>query len=335
MKLKLQTLKRWCIRLILTLVMLILAIVAVGYWLTPQPVNFNSPYHPFKSIKAKSEYLEVYDKRALKWPVASSELIIETSQGKTFIRISGAENSSPIVLLHGSGGNSLQWMSIIAKLSTEHKVFAVDIMFDNGRSVPQQEFSKAENYILWLNEVIQQISPLQKVNMVGLSYGGWIAAQYAQHYPDQLEKVVLLAPAGVVAHLSNSFIARAVSVMLPSQYFTKRFMYWLAQDTYLQGQEKRQLLNEHIDEAYLAIRSFTSRQMVYPNVFTDQELANLKVPVLFVVGENEKIYSADLVLHRLKTVAPMIKTKLISGAGHDLTMAKPNEVAISILDFIN
>lgn len=333
MKIKLKSLTRWCVWIVFILVMLILSIVGFGYWLAPQPVDFNSTNHPFKSAQAKNAYLEAYDQRALKWPVASSELIIETSQGTTFVRISGEENAAPIVLLHGSGGNSLQWMSTIAKLSAEHKVFAVDIMFDNGRSVPQQEFSKVEDYMLWLNEVIAHISPVQKVNIVGLSYGGWIAAQYAQHYPDKLEKVVLLAPAGVVAPLSNDFITRAVSVVLPSQYFTKRFMYWLAQDTYKQGPEKQKLLEEHIAEAYLAIRSFTARQMIYPNVFSDQELANLKVPMLFMVGENEKIYSAELVLQRLAEIAPSIQTKLIRGTGHDLTMAKPEEVTELILAF--
>lgn len=226
-------------------------------------------------------------------------------------------------------------MSTIANLSVEHKVFALDIMFDNGRSVPNQAFSNVGDYMLWLNEVIQVISPAQKVSIVGLSYGGWIAVQYAQHYPENIEKMVLLAPAGVVAPLSTEFMVRAVSVVFPSQYFTQRFIYWLAQDTHNQGQVQRQLLDEYIEDAYLAIRSFSSRQMVYPNVLSDEELRNIRLPLLFMVGENEKIYSAELVLQRLANIAPQIQTKLITGVGHDIIMAKPKEVTDLILGFLN
>ena len=335
MKKTLKTLMHWCLRILFILLMLLAVVGGFGYWLSPPQVDFNSPYHPFVSAQAQINYLAAYDKRAQNWPVASSERIVETSQGRTFVRISGADNSAAMLLLHGSGGNSLQWLSAIEKLSAVHKVFALDIMFDYGRSIPHQEFNNVEDYMLWLNEVMEQLSPMQKVNIVGLSYGAWIAGQYAQHYPEKIEKVVLLAPAGVVAPLSEGFIARAVSVMLPTQFFTRNFIYWLAQDTFNQGAEKKQLLEEHIAEAYLAISSFTSRQMVYPNVFSDQQLANLKAPVLFMVGENEKIYSAELALQRLADAAPNIHTKIIRGAGHDLIMAQPEQVAEQIVTFLD
>ena len=49
---------------------------------------------------------------------------------------------------------------------------------------------------------------------------------------------------------------------------------------------------------------------------TDDELRSLKVPTLFLVGENEKIYSAERAVARLRRVAPGIETEVIPGAGH-------------------
>jgi pimeloyl-ACP methyl ester carboxylesterase len=306
-----------------------------GFWLKPETFDFSSPYHPFKSAQAKTEYLRLYDKRAKLWPVDSVVLKIKTTQGETLVRMSGPDNAEPIILLHGAGGNSLQWMSNIKAFSKDYRVYALDIMFAQGHSIPSQAFTDAKDYVNWLDEVLQQISPQQKVSLVGLSYGGWITAQYVKAFPEKLHKAVLLAPAGVVAPLSTEFIVRAVLVAVPIKFFAQQFMRWLADDTYKGSAKLQQLVEDHIDEAYLAVRSFKSSSIVYPNVFSDQELQGLALPMLFLVGENEKIYSPNMVLERLHKVAPHIQTQLIKGAGHDLSMVKAKQVNELILKFLS
>ncbi len=48
-----------------------------------------SPYYPFRSVKAKEKYLKYYEKRSQQWPVLYEDRMIQTSQGETFVRISG------------------------------------------------------------------------------------------------------------------------------------------------------------------------------------------------------------------------------------------------------
>lgn len=332
---KSKILKKWLARIALSLVILLLIIAGLGFWLKPEPFDFSSPYHPFKSAQAKIEFLALYDKRAKRWPVDSEGLTINTTQGETFVRMSGSKNTKPLILLHGAGGNGLQWMPNIKALSKDYRVYAIDIMFAQGRSIPSYPFTNAEDYVNWLDEVLQQLTPNQNVNMVGLSYGGWITSQYVKSFPEKLDKAVLLAPAGVVASLSTEFIARAISVSLPTKYFAQQFMQWLAEDTYKGSAKQQQLVAEHIDEAYLAVRSFNSSPLVYPNVFTDQALQELAVPMLFLVGENEKIYSPTIAIERLHQVAPQIQTQLVKGAGHDLSMVKAKQVNDLILEFLS
>ena len=54
-----------------------------------------SAYHPFRSVQAKEEYLAIYDRQAKQWPLESESRMVETSYGKTFVRISGPENAPP------------------------------------------------------------------------------------------------------------------------------------------------------------------------------------------------------------------------------------------------
>lgn len=298
-------------------------------------IDFESPFHPFKTENSKEEYLKLYDKRAKKWPVPSSTKMINTSYGQTFVRISGQEGAPPLVLMHGIGGNSLQWMSNVESLSRHYKVFAIDNVYDNGRSIPIKIMTNANDYVSWLNELFDALALQDRINIVGLSYGGWITTQYALKFPNRLNKVVLLAPVGTVAQLSPWWIVRAVSVALPFKYFSRKFVYWLAKDTVNSGEKGRSLVEEHIDETFMAVRSFKGRRMVNPSVLTDEELQHIEVPVLFMVGENEKIYSPHKVIERLNRVDPKIRTKLIMNAGHDLAMAQAEVVDKFVLEFLN
>jgi pimeloyl-ACP methyl ester carboxylesterase len=318
-----------------TLLALFLIIIGLVIWLYPGEINFDSPYHPFKTEQAKDEYLKLYDKRAKEWPTISTTKMVNTSYGQTFVRISGPENAAPLVLMHGVGGNSLQWMSNVESLSKYYKVFAIDNVYDNGRSIPSKIMTNANDYVSWLNELFDALTLHDRINIVGLSYGGWITTQYALKFPNRLNKIVLLAPVGTVAQLSPGWIVRAVSVAIPLKYFTRNFVYWLAEDTVNSGAEGRALIEEHIEETFMAVRSFKGKQMVNPSVLTDEELHNIKVPILFMVGENEKIYSPHEVLERLNRVAPQIQTKLIMNAGHDLTMVQAEAVDNFILEFLS
>lgn len=291
--------------------------------------------HPFKTQKAKEDYLKHYDDRAKKWPVPSTAEMVETSYGKTFVRISGPDRGEPLVLMHGVGGNSLQWMSNVESLSKQYKVFAIDNINDNGRSIPAKPISCVNDYMSWLNALFDELGLKKGINIAGLSYGGWISSQYALKFPDRIKKLVLLAPVGTVAQLSIGWVARAVLVALPFKYFSRKFVLWLAEDTVKYRKNGHALIKEHIDETFMAVRSFKRRRMVNPTVLSDEELYNLEVPVLFMVGENEKIYSPGNVIERLNRVAPMIKTKLIRNAGHDLAMAQPEVVNDSIFAFLN
>ena len=335
MRKKRSLFKKLCLWVGAILLALFLIIIGLGIWLSPGKLDFNSPYHPFKTEQAKDEYLKLYDKRAKEWPAISTTKMVNTSYGQTFVRISGPENAAPLVLMHGVGGNSLQWMSNVESLSKYYKVFAVDNVYDNGRSIPSKIMTNANDYVSWLNELFDALALHDRINMVGLSYGGWITTQYALKFPNRLNKIVLLAPVGTVAQLSPGWIVRAVSVAIPLKYFTRNFLYWLAEDTVNSGAEGRALIEEHIEETFMAVRSFKGKQMVNPSVLTDEELQNIKVPILFMVGENEKIYSPHEVLERLNRVAPQIQTKLIMNAGHDLTMVQAEAVDNFILEFLS
>ena len=151
-----------------------------------------SPSHPFRSEQARAEYHALYMERAKKWPVASETKLIETPSGQTFVRVSGRMTDPPLILLPGALGTSLTWIPNIAALSAHYRTYALDSIYDFGLSVRRRNIKKTDDIVIWLHEVLAALVPEDSVNLIGLSYGGWVASQYAIRFPERVRKAAFL-----------------------------------------------------------------------------------------------------------------------------------------------
>lgn len=293
-----------------------------------------SEFHPFRSQEAKAQYLKWYDERFKIWPVASETKMVETSYGQTFVRISGQSDAPPLVLLPGGGSTMLCWLANIEALSENHRTYALDNINDYGRSVFNRPIENADDYVQWLDELFIALELGDNINLMGLSYGGWITSQYAIRHPDRLDKIVLLAPAATVLSFTPEFIQHAALTLIPHRYFFKRLMYWLLEDLANKDEAGLILIETTVDDAMLARRCFKFKMLVNPAVLSDNELQSLKMPVLFLVGENEKIYSAQKAVQRLNLIAPQIKTEIIPDCGHDIFITQSEIVNQRVLQFL-
>lgn len=264
----------------------------------------------------------------------SETRLIETPSGQTFVRISGESTSPPLVLLPGSLATSLSWIPNIAALSSRFRTYALDSIYDFGLSVRRKKIKNREDIITWLDEVLTTLIPLEPFNLMGLSYGGWLASQYALRFPERLHKLVLLAPAMTVLPVSFQLIFRALLTRIPFKGFHRQFYYWLLRDAVQSGKSGQAFVDEAIKDWEIAERCFSPMPMIPATILNDETWQSFKTPTLFMVGENEKMYPAQKAVSRLNLVAPQIKTEIISQAGHDLTFAQADVVNGRILDFL-
>jgi pimeloyl-ACP methyl ester carboxylesterase len=291
-------------------------------------------YHPFKSAEAQEEYLAFNDTLSKKWPVAGETKMVETSFGKTFIRICGPLNARPLVLLPGGGANSLMWRTNVKPLSEHFRVYAVDNINDFGRSIYSHAPKSPDDFSLWLGELFSQLNLGDSITIMGTSYGGWIAGQYAMRNPQHLAKVVLLAPAATVLPIRMEFILRALFSVI-NRNFSRSFFNWVFADLVKKDENGRLRVEEVLEESALSTRCFKPIKLVVPTVLKDEELLRLQqTSTLFVVGEHEKLYSPKKAIERLNKVAFQIKTALIPGAGHDLTVTQADLVDSIVVDFL-
>ena len=321
---------------------ILLLVLGFAGWIALQVRAMNRPVvldgvHPFKSAAKRDRYLANYEARAARWPVPAKEVLVDTSWGETFVRISGPEDGPALVLLPGANATSLLWEPNVAAWAEDYRVFAVDNVFDFGRSVYIRNMTTPGDFVDWLDELLVRMDLERGVNLLGLSYGGWIAGQYGLAHPERLSRVVLVAPAATVAWFSGDFITKGILCLIPHPHFTRSMVRWALHDAAEGTPEQQRMVEDAEENAWLGLRSFKLKQMVHPTVLTDEEWRTFEIPVLFLVGENEVIYSISgaEAVEKLSTVAPEIETELLTDCGHDLTLVQADRFNRRVLAFLD
>jgi pimeloyl-ACP methyl ester carboxylesterase len=254
-----------------------------------------------------------------------------------FVRVSGPGDAPPLVLLPSAAASSLFWIPNIEALSQSRRVYAVDNLHDFGRSVSRAPARTVRDHTDWLEALFDALGLQKDVSLAGLSYGAWLAAQFALRAPGRLRALVLMAPPATVRQLPLRWAWHGLTGLLPHRYFLRSMTRWmfpvLSRRTDAASCELTESL---IDDAFLGLRSYRLRIPVAPTVLTDDELRALsEVPTLFLVGEHEVIYPAEEAVRRLQEVAPAIRTQVIPGAGHDLTLVQARLVNDLIVEFLD
>jgi 2-hydroxymuconate-semialdehyde hydrolase len=117
----------------------------------------------------------------------------------------GHGQGEPILLIHGSGPGVTAWANwrgIIPTLSQKARVIAPDMLgFGYTRCSPDTVLTPAT----WVQSLISLLDALKidRVSVVGNSFGGAIALALAKAHPERVNRLVLMGAAGINAPISE------------------------------------------------------------------------------------------------------------------------------------
>jgi pimeloyl-ACP methyl ester carboxylesterase len=280
----------------------------------------------FSTAEGREQYLTAYEAMFSLWQTPHDAVEVKTSYGTTHINASGPDDGYPLVLLHAAGLSSTVWFANIAELSAHHRVYAVDVIGDAGKSVADRLMQKRSDYAQWLKEVFDGLN-IERGNLLGHSYGGWLTLNMALTYPDRLRKIVLLAPAASFRPLS--FITKLIL------YLGEFKIHPPARSMLKAAAAKGTVLEETFIHLMEEVTRYCRSAIMYPTVFTDEELKQIDLPTLLLIGTAEKIYSPGKAIERAQRWMPHLRAKIIPNAGHLLIMDRPDIINARILKFLS
>jgi len=238
---------------------------------------------------------------------------IEVNDIKVYYETYG--EGEPLLLLHGNGGSINNFAYQIPELSKHFKVIAIDSRAQ-GRSTDSE---KEITYSLMASDMSDFIDKLklESVYIVGWSDGGNIGLELAYAYPEKVKKLITFganytyencgAPSDSVTMDPEDPLFAKVSTMMQK---------------YKTGTEE---ISPEIN------KKLSDLMEKYPN-FTQEQLKQIKIPVLVVSGDHDLIKLDHTV--SLFTSLPHSQLFIVPGASHFELIEQPELINSEIIQFL-
>lgn len=259
----------------------------------------------FKTEEGRKLIIEFYERMLRKFSYFQRSFI-ETTYGNTFVASAGDPKNPPLILLHGSGSNSLSWAGEAEQLSRTHSLYCLDIPGEPGMSEPRR-FTARKDFSGWLNEVIDTLQ-LEKPLLSGLSLGGWAALCYAMDYPEKISGVIALAPTGIVKP-RFSFLPTVLFYSLRGDRGITKLM------SIMSGGKE---IPEDVTAFQRLVNSHFNVRHDIPAVFSDDQIRRLETPITYVCGRGDFVFDGHKAAERLNRLNPNIRT-FLPEMGHIMT----------------
>jgi len=253
-----------------------------------------------------------------------------------------------LLFVHGLSSNADAWSKNIEELSASYTCVALDLP-GYGKSSKIKTNYTPEFFAEVLNAFIDKMD-LKHVILIGHSMGGQAAIKYSLMYPDDIEKLVLIAPAGIerFTEMEGNLIKGAVLPEIIKNTSEEQIernyqvnFYKMPDDANKMMLDRKTIRNSYdFEEHCLAISSSVSGMLDMP-VFDDLNKITLKTLVIF--GENDMLIPNRYLHPQMTTheIAESAKNEIqncqvefVKESGHFVQYEKPHEVNSIILRFL-
>ncbi|MBW5481840.1 alpha/beta fold hydrolase [Streptomyces bambusae] len=282
----------------------------------------------FAEDAARTRVLAAYDRAMAFWPEPREELDVPTRFGRTRVHAYGAGERTPVVLLHGRSATPAEWAPHVEALARGgRRVLAVDRVGEPGYSSQSLPIGSADDAAAWLEAALAGLG-LERVHLIGHSYGGWVALQQTVLVPGRIASVAVYDPPRALAPLKPGFLLGAIAgAVSGSDGFQRRWFTRLIGETGVSAEEAEAGMRLSLD----AINGFRLR-LPQPQRMSDEELGSIRVPALVLLGGADRVMHSRRAEARAQRLIPDVRTEIVPGAGHGIPVGIFNERVPAFLD---
>lgn len=233
----------------------------------------------------------------------------------------------PLVLVHGLGGRSEDWLSLIPGfIQSGYKVYALDLLGYGESARPDVDYSislEAQMVKAFLDS-----QGLQQPDLAGWSMGGWICLKFAAENPDRVRDLVLLDSAGLKFDAVNAAFLRPKT----EADLGKMMQVLTPHPPHIPSFYARDLLRGFAREDWIIARALKS--MYTAKDLMDGRMSTVTMPVLLVWGRQD-VLTPPSIGQEMHQAMPQSVLKVFDGCGHLAPVECSREVGPSIVNFLN
>ncbi len=255
-------------------------------------------------------------------------------------------NNETVVLVHGFSTPHFVWDGMKGfLLDAGYSVLVFDHYGRGYSERPRIKYTR-DVFVQSLKELLDSQKISKSVHLVGYSMGGPVVGHFTNEFPDMVESISLIAPAGFMAE--NPTKDWWIMKPLVGDWFLNVFGSRLV---FQSNDEKSEPPRE--DPLALSKKEFIKKveiQMQYKgfinallstarnfNFFSTQEMfgdvGNLNKPILTIWGTEDEVVPF-MGRKELTNYIPQSELLILEGGRHDITYAEPSMVGAAIRDFL-
>lgn len=253
---------------------------------------------------------------------------VELSQGflqagpyRTRYLHTGDDSKPLLLLLHGITGHAEAYVRNLAAHGEHFNTYAIDFI-GHGYSTKPDHPLEVPHYVDHLNHVLDALGA-SSAYLSGESLGGWVAARFAQQFPERVERIALNTMGGTMANpkvMERLFTLSMEAAQDPSWERVKARLEWLMADPAMVTDDlvrTRQMIFEQPDwemacRMNMALQDPETRRR---NMLSDDDLRQIKAEALVIWTTKDPSGPVDEG-RRIADLIPQGRLAVIENAGH-------------------
>lgn len=268
---------------------------------------------------------------ALDWGEMATQTIHEAERFEVTVAdcrvpVLAKGDGPPVVVLHRDTG-SPGWLPFYEALAARHRVLVPT--HPGFGDADRPEWLRGVRGLAAVYKWLFSVLGLERPRLVGLGFGGWLAAEIAVTSPGACPGLVLVNPMGLRPERGEIVDQFLIGL---EEYVRLGFAERASFDAVFGAEpDLDQLVEWEIN------REMTTRIAWSPYMF-DPELPHLlgaiDAPTLVVHGEHDRIVPRDCADQYLARV-PGAELRVVEACGHAAEMERPRELADDVIGFLD
>jgi len=251
-----------------------------------------------------------------------------------------------LLLLHGIAGSSLTWVPAMRLLQNDYTVLAPDLLGHGASEKPPGDYSLG-NLATVMRDLLNLLG-IDRVTVVGQSFGGGVAMQFSYQFPERCERLVLVDAGGLGREVN--WILRLATLPGAEYVMPALFPAFMGNwgDSVVKFIGDRGFRNPEAVEVWRSYRSLiegesrsafvrTARSVIDPggqSVSAEDRLyLTAHMPTLIVWGDHDRIIPLDHA-YRAHEAIPNSRLEVMEGVGHYPHVEEPVRFVEILRDFL-
>ncbi len=257
--------------------------------------------------------------------------LLTTDQGSVHYEVYG--RGRPVILLHGYQGSWGLWQQTMEVLGASYRTYALDF-WGFGESGTRRSTYAVKDFVALVDQFMEQMG-IARAPLVGHSMGGTVSLLVAIHYPDRVQKAVVI---GSPIAGSSLFFFPMVFGFRPIGWITYRnlwiykLIYHALAPLYSKDPNWAQIMDRDVSrttlEAFFASIGSLRQTDLRPS------LQRITVPVMGMYGARDIIVDPDQ-WRPLEQGVPGACIQRFPDAGHFIMLDQPGEFIQKLKEFLD